>query len=195
MPDSSNLPETVDRLNRFPYRYGIEFVKTLYHTGGWQKVDEAYANPPTTTEQIIHPDKYFEQEAAKPVEAPPLSEDGWSLEKTDSFGEYFVRVMVDNWFSNGDAEEAATGWGGDLVSYYEKDDQFLFTWNIVWDSKGDASEFYLAFQTMMYKASAEKHNGSYWSANGRYISIIPNENQTLIISSPDESLVQQQFFE
>ena len=188
-----SLPPTIDDLNRFPYHYGVEFVKELYkQKGGWEAVNEAYENPPTTTEQIMHPDKYFAQEDAQTVEAPSVTGD-WNLKKTDRFGEYFIFVMLDNWLSESDAEGAAEGWGGDIINYYEKDDDFLFTWNIVWDSKDDANEFYLAFQDMMYKTSAEKHNCSYWSAYGRYISIQWNENSTVIISSTNETIVQQPF--
>jgi hypothetical protein len=57
----------------------------------------------------------------------------------------------------------------------------------------DANEFYLAFQEMMQKTSAKKENGNYWSANGRYLSIKWNENSTLIISSDNETIVQQPF--
>jgi len=188
-----SIPPTIDDLNRFPYHYGVEFVKELYkQKGGWEAVNEAYENPPTTTEQIMHPDKYFAQEDAQTVEAPSVTGD-WNLKKTDRFGEYFIFVMLDNWLSESDAEGAAAGWGGDIINYYEKDDDFLFTWNIVWDSKDDANEFYLAFQDMMYKTSAEKHNCSYWSAYGRYISIQWNENSTVIISSTNETIVQQPF--
>jgi len=195
IPGTSSLPESIDKLNRFVYRYGVEFVKALYHydNASWEVVNEAYTNPPNTTEQIMHPEKYFAQEDAQTVEAPSITGE-WNLKKTDRFGEYFIQVMLDNWLSTDDAEQAAEGWGGDIINYYEKDDDFLFTWNIVWDSTDDANEFYLAFQDMMYKTSAEKHNCSYWFADGRYISIQWNENSTLIISSANETLVQQSFF-
>jgi hypothetical protein len=190
-PSTSSLPDSVNKLNRFVYRYGVEFVKALYYQmGSWGNVDEAYLNPPTTTEQIIHPEKYFAQEDALPVEAASVTDD-WSLKKTDRFGEYFIFVMLDNWLSTDDAEQAAEGWGGDTMNYYQKGDDFLFTWNIVWDSKDDAYDFYSSFQDMLYNASAEKQNCSHWLANGRYISIQWNGNQTLIISSANETLVQQ----
>jgi hypothetical protein len=187
MPSTSSLPESIDKLNRFVYRYGVEFVKALYHydNASWEVVNEAYTNPPSTTEQILHPEKYFVQEDAQTVEAPSITGD-WNLTKNDRFGEYFIQVMLDNWISTDDAEQAAEGWGGDIITYYESDDDFLFTWNIAWDSKDDAHEFYIAFQEMMYETSAEKHNCSYWSANGRYISIQWNENSTLITSSTNE---------
>ncbi len=194
VPGTSSLPDSINKLNRFVYRYGVEFVKDLYEQGGWDAVNEAYSNPPATTEQIIHSGKYFAQEDAQTVEAPSVTDD-WSLKKTDRFGEYFILVMLDEWLSETDATNAAEGWGGDIINYYEKDDDFLFTWNIVWDSEDDANEFYLAFQDMMYKASAEKHNCSYWSAYGRYISIQWNENSTLIMSSANETMVQQPFLD
>jgi len=194
IPSTSSLPESIDKLNRFVYRYGVEFVKALYNynDASWEVVNEAYANPPRTTEQIMHPEKYFAQEDALTVETASVTGD-WNLTKTERFGEYFIFVMLDKWISETEAETAAEGWGGDNFTYYERDDDFLFTWNIVWDSKDDANEFYLAFQNLMYKSSAEKHNCSYWSAYGRYISIQWNENSTLIISSANETIVQQPF--
>lgn len=182
------LPDTIDDLNRFPYRYGVEFVEALYNQGGWETVEKAYENPPSTTEQIIHPDKYFAQEGAKTVEAPSITGE-WNLTKTERFGEYFIFVMLDNWISETEAEKAAEGWGGDNFTYYERDDDFLFTWNIAWDSKDDAQEFYFAFQEMMDKTSAEKQTGGYWFADERYISIQWNENSTLIKSSTNETIV------
>jgi len=187
-----SLPGTIDDLNRFPYRYGLEFVKFLYEQGGWAVIDDAYLNPPYTSEQIMHPEKYFSQEGTIFVTAPQVNGD-WTLVETNRFGEYFVFVMLENWISEGDASEAAKGWGGDVSSYYELGDEFLFTWNIVWDTVDDAHEFDLAFQDMMYKTSAEKHNCNYWESNGRYISIHCNGDQTLIVSSSDEALIQQNF--
>ncbi|MEJ2126678.1 MAG: hypothetical protein P8X84_04085, partial [Candidatus Bathyarchaeota archaeon] len=54
MPSSSSIPETIDWLNRFVYRYGVEFVKTVHQQGGWNAVNQAYTNLPNTTEQILN---------------------------------------------------------------------------------------------------------------------------------------------
>jgi hypothetical protein len=188
---SGNLPESVNKFNRFVYRYGLEFVKTLYDydLGSWEDVDGAYLNPPATTEQIIHPEKYLSQEAALPVVAPEV-DGNWSLVATDSYGEYFVYVMLENWISEEVALDASEGWGGDVFSYYEQGDEFFFTWNIVWDTEDDAFYFEQAFSEMMYRTSAEKHNCSYWEANGRYLSITHDGDSTLIVSSPDESTIE-----
>jgi hypothetical protein len=182
MPNTSSLPQSIYRLNLFVYRYGVEFIKALYEKGGWKAVNCAYMNPPSTTEQIIHPEKYFALEDAAIIEAFSVN-DNWNLKKTDRFGEYFIEVMLDNWISIDKAQAAAEGWGGDIMNYYERDKDFLFNWNITWDSRDDAHEFYIAFQEMMYKTSAEKHNCSYWFNDARYISIQWNNKSTLITSS------------
>ena len=183
-----SLPDTIDDLNRFHYRYGVKFAEALYAKGGWGAVNEAYANPPITTEQIIHPEKYFAQEDALTVEAALVSGD-WNLIATDRFGEYFIFVMLNNWISESRAELAAEGWGGDVFNYYENDDDFLFTWNIVWDSSEDAYEFYVTFQDMLDTTSADKPTDDCWFAYERYLSIQWNENSTLITSSAYDALV------
>jgi hypothetical protein len=183
-----SLPPTINDLNWFPYRNGVKFVEELFEMGGWEAVDKAYENPPNTTEQVMHPEKYFAKEDSQNVKAPLINGD-WKLIKTERFGEYFILVMLNNWIPEKEAEEAAEGWGGDKLSYYEINDGYLFTWNISWDSNEEANEFYIAFQKMMNETSAEKENDSHWFVYGRYISIQLNENSTLIISSTNETVV------
>ena len=188
-----SLPPTINDLNWFPYRYGVKFVEKLYEMGGWEAVDKAYENIANTTEQVMHPEKYFTKEEAQKVETPSISGD-WKLTKTERFGEYFILVMLNNWIPEKEAEEAAEGWGGDYLSYSELDDEYFFTWNISWDSNEDAHEFYIAFQKMMNETLAEKENDSRWFANGNYLSIQWDENSTLITSSTNERIVQEPFF-
>ena len=103
-----SLPDTINKLNRFPYHYGVKFVKALYASGCWDAIEKAYTSPPNTTEQIMHLEKYFDQEIAKTVEAPSIT-GNWSLPERNSFGECFVFVMLDKWISEADDEKAAEG--------------------------------------------------------------------------------------
>jgi hypothetical protein len=187
---SSILPESIDKLNRFVYRYGLEFVKFLYNDDdkGWVAVNKAYENPPNTSEQIMHPEKYLNQEDGLPIVAISLNNDS-NLTFTDCFGEYFIFVMLDNWLSTNDSELAAEGWGNDIFNYYQIGDDFLFTWDIVWDSNEDAQEFYIAFQNMIDKTSANKITENIFFANDRYLSIVVDENMVRIKSSTDKTLI------
>jgi len=188
--EPSALPKSISRLNYFPYEYGLKFVKALYSRGGWETVNQAYLNPPTTTEQIIHPEKYLANETYKETKSPTINEEGWQVLKNERFGEYFIFVMLAEWIPDEEASKAAEGWGGDKFTYYEKGNNYLFTWNITWDSAANASEFFEAFKKMMWKVGAEEEDQNLWSKHGRYLSLIMEGASTIIIGSDDKTLVQ-----
>ena len=74
----------------FPYQNGAIFAASLFAQGGWAAVDRAYAKPPTTTEQVMHPEKYLAGEGAKPVQAPDVAAAlgaSWTLWDKDVLGE------------------------------------------------------------------------------------------------------------
>ncbi|WP_181684771.1 Hvo_1808 family surface protein [Halorhabdus salina] len=45
-----------------PYSDGPTFVTEIRATGGWDAVNDIYENPPASTEQTIHPEKYPDEE-------------------------------------------------------------------------------------------------------------------------------------
>jgi hypothetical protein len=47
----------------FPYQEGTDWTRNLYKQGGWDRVSKAFTELPQSTEQILHPDKYFAREA------------------------------------------------------------------------------------------------------------------------------------
>jgi hypothetical protein len=198
------IADTLWDLNYFPYDQGKAFVKTLYQHGGFSTVNQAYVPGyvPETTEQILHPDKYFANETTRTVQAPTLAGSNWTLAQTDygqnhnTYGEYFLRVMLAKWINQSEAQQAAAGWGGDNLTYYERGSDYLFTWNIKWDSSRDAGEFYTAFNNMMNATSALKENLTDWYANGRYLSLSWNQNlnTTLIAVSTDKAAVLSSYF-
>ncbi|WP_224333576.1 Hvo_1808 family surface protein [Haloprofundus halobius] len=50
-----------------PYSDGPAFVRQLRERGGWEAVNEAYENPPASTEQTIHPDRYPDDRPVDPT--------------------------------------------------------------------------------------------------------------------------------
>ena len=196
------IPDTIWQLNFFPYDQGKTFVTALYNSGGWQTINNAYKDPPKDTEQIIHPDKYIEGESAQQVSAPKLAEGNWNLITTDrnqnfdSLGEIFLRVMLGRWVNKTQAQDAAAGWAGDNFTYYERGSDYLFTWNIKWDSSCDASDFYVTFHNMANAAGAVDYGSCNWSANGRYLSITwdQSQNTTLVAGSNVQSATAASYF-
>ncbi|HET9623363.1 MAG TPA: hypothetical protein VFP84_18445, partial [Kofleriaceae bacterium] len=72
----------------FPYRAGLGFVAALRHHQPWRAVDAAYARPPRSTEQVLHPEKYLADEAPVPVAlAAPAALPGFALSHATVWGE------------------------------------------------------------------------------------------------------------
>ena len=56
-------PRAVRESLLFPYQEGSNWTRTVYRHGGWKEVSEAFTSLPQSTEQILHPEKYFAHEA------------------------------------------------------------------------------------------------------------------------------------
>jgi hypothetical protein len=136
----------------FPYTQGFSFVQELYGKNKWKSIDAAYKDPPVSTEQILHPDKYPAEKPIK-VDLPDLGStlgEGWTKIDQNTMGEWYTSLILDSGINSkfqldsATAEKAAAGWGGDTYAYYDDNnsDAYAFVWLTKWDSTQDAEEFY-----------------------------------------------------
>ncbi len=134
--------------SQFPYQAGSEFVGTLYETGGWQLINEAWDKPPKSTEQILHPEKYLAEEIAQAV-LIPFPGQPWQSIDTGVLGEFYLREYLSQQLSTEVVETAATGWGGDAYKILSRrqqgEDDIALIFHTVWDTKQDHEEFWQAY--------------------------------------------------
>src|SRR6266550_489779 len=57
----------------FPYQQGINWTRSLYKQAGWDRISKAFTELPQSTEQILHPEKYFAHEAPVKVTLPDIT--------------------------------------------------------------------------------------------------------------------------
>ena len=57
----------------FPYMQGMEWATQLYRRGGWTMVSNAFTRLPLSSEQIIHPEKYFNYERPIKIALPDVT--------------------------------------------------------------------------------------------------------------------------
>jgi len=57
----------------FPYMQGMEWATQLYKRGGWTMVSNAFTRLPLSSEQILHPEKYFNYERPIKVALPDIT--------------------------------------------------------------------------------------------------------------------------
>jgi hypothetical protein len=125
-----------------PYIYGTLFVHSLRRQGGWGAVDRAWEEPPTTSEQILHIDKWMAHEPPIKVD-PPRFETlgaGWKVADEDSEGELGARIAFEEWMEPKAAAEASAGWGGDRGALLTNGDRVAFAWRLRFDPAGKGKD-------------------------------------------------------
>ncbi len=139
-----NAPPIISESLLFPYDAGARFVTSLRRNGAWQAVDAAYKDPPKSTEQILHPEKYTDRDDPTAVTVPDLGAalgDGWAKLETNLFGEFQTRVLLEGQLDDAVARDAAEGWDGDQFVLWGKGEEDVVVWQTVWDSEEDAEQF------------------------------------------------------
>ena len=129
----------------FPYGDGFNFVRQAYQAGGTSAVDDIFRNPPESTEQVLHPDKYRAHEKPVAVSVPDLSGSlgqGWRQINQNTLGEMAIRLMLEEYTDASRAARAAAGWGGDRWSLLERDGRQALVLETAWDTPNDAREFF-----------------------------------------------------
>jgi hypothetical protein len=135
----------------FPYEQGSEWATQLYKRGGWASVSQAYAKLPLSSEQILHPEKYFEYEVPLKIALADVRFQlgrGWKRIDHDVNGEWSFYLILDQ-FLNASAESrrAAAGWAGDRYAIYQglKPTEVFILQLTAWDTANDAREFFDAY--------------------------------------------------
>lgn len=180
----------------FPYTYGTDFVREIHAQGGWDAVDDVYANPPITTEQILHPEKY-PLDTPIAVNAPDLESvlgESWREVEVNVLGEWYTQLVLSEQVGDDLSIVAAHGWGGDVYVVLSNDEEgssaiYLMT---IWDSVRDAQEFAAAFLDYGDARFGGREVGSgtfTWDSAEGYVRFERIGNQTLWILAPDVELV------
>ena len=156
-PPPASTPPFVQQMFLFPYGNGQAFVEALLNRGGERAVNNAFRNPPVSTEQILHPDKY-PSDTPQTVEIPDLSDrlgQGWSLLDQEDVGEGWLLMLLELRLSTGDSEDAAAGWDGGLLRAWSQGPETAVVIQTVWDTNRDASEFAKAMRDWLENQAAE----------------------------------------
>ncbi|MBW4437333.1 MAG: hypothetical protein KME04_09385 [Pleurocapsa minor GSE-CHR-MK-17-07R] len=182
------IPAGLTRELTFPYDYGMAFATALYSEGGWEAVNAAYDNPPASSEQILHPEKYLAGEFGETVAMVPLDAPGLTPLWEITLGEYYTQELLRG-LNIASFRLAASGWNGDRFGLYEST-AGRTAWSLAsrWDSQQDADEFVEAVLALAPEDIARDMKPVCWDASGGELCLTPARDtslETLLTFVPD----------
>ena len=143
-PTFQKTPRFLREVLVLPYTAGLDFVVALRRRLAWSKINAFYQNPPESTEQVLHPEKFLARErpvliTPRPLQALKGSREVWQ----DTLGEAQLRLYLEQHVSKERAATAAAGWGGDRGVAYQRPGLpgVAVVHCSVWDGEQDAIEF------------------------------------------------------
>ncbi len=141
----------------FPYTSGFQLAVAAFgRSGGFAGVDALFADPPDSTEQVLHADKLASREAPVVVSFPRdlagRLGSGWSVTLQDTMGEYQLELLLRaaGGTDAATSTEAAAGWGGDRVALVEGPSGATgVVLDTRWDTDTDATQFAAALDGLV----------------------------------------------
>ena len=149
-PVLSATPRFLRETLIFPYGYGAAFLQEIWKQNpSWEAVNKIYSDLPASTEQIMHPEKYYgTRDNPKPVDAASKAAKlgaEWKISYKSVFGEFMLGQLLELRMNKDRARRAATGWGGDEVLLLENGSGQNAVWiETEWDTTDDAEKFFEA---------------------------------------------------
>jgi hypothetical protein len=146
---TKGFPWGIARPFIFQYVDGIVFVETVKRAGGGlDAVNRMYRDPPETTEQVLHPERYMKRDRPTRI-LPPDPPPGYRVLVENVLGELGTYIVLKVHLLRSCDRSMAAGWDGDRVLLMEAEGRPpLLAWYTTWDSEGDAEEFAAAAKKM-----------------------------------------------
>ncbi|MGH7322938.1 MAG: hypothetical protein ACRELA_25410 [Candidatus Rokuibacteriota bacterium] len=137
----------------FPYAQGLGFVHQFRRRHGWAELSRLYHDPPRSSAQILHPERYFDRRqdplpVSLPDLAPALGPDPRRL-LDDEVGEFAFTEILREFL--GEAE-TAVGWRGDRYAVWDdaRGTPVLVVLS-VWEDEAAATVFADAYARLVVK--------------------------------------------
>jgi hypothetical protein len=165
----------------FPYLRGQEFCQRLFDLGGWEALAKAFRDPPSSTAQILHPEKYLARPREEPaaVTFPDTAVLGVKPIMDNVLGEFSARQLFTVWLRDDrQAAGAASGWRGDRYVVYGDAKASSYVWKTLCADPPAAERFAEAARACL--------RARYQKKGGRELkTCVTPENEVIVIDAQD----------
>jgi hypothetical protein len=138
----------------FPYTKGMLFQHALYMRDNQFSFAEVFLKPPVSTQQILHPDKYFGGVKPTEPELPdPQLPKGYKSLVGGTLGELEHSVMLEQFSGKERAADLAPHWRGSTFELLEskKAGRVVLVYAVEWDTEDAARQYFTAYRQQLSK--------------------------------------------
>lgn len=160
------------------YLKGSYFVFSVQEKG-WSEVEKLYSEyPPESTEQILHPQKWFARESPTRFTWPATDKvrelRDWELLDQNVIGEVQLRHVFKEHGLGAESVAVASGWDGDRYAVYKRKDSdaTLLLLTTSWDTEADATEFANAYRRLLASKYANTQEPTRLEQHGKDVVIV-----------------------
>jgi hypothetical protein len=140
-----NKPRAITYPFIFQYTEGARFVAEAYHRKGWDGVNALFKGPPLSTQQIMHPELYFDHPTpARTVKLAGYEKvlHDWKKVDEDTAGELMLKILLERTMGeNTPYVEASTKWAGDRMVALQKGKSLTVLWMLTFRDASSADTF------------------------------------------------------
>jgi hypothetical protein len=148
-PAGEGVPRLLRESFLRQYPLGYSLSHELVSRGGVAALTAALDDPPLTSEELIHPERYLERSRRNPLTLFPEASDGFAPEcetvATSSYGELGLGVWLgEAGLPAPEAGAAADGWDADRAWLLDCPEGRALAWLIQLDAEEEAAELHAA---------------------------------------------------
>jgi len=161
-PNLAKAPPYIRDDLLFPYLAGTTFSQQFLKAhSGWEDLKILFANPPVSTQQIMHPDLYLAGVKPEKVTLPEwkgLLPVDWKLLEENVMGEFNLDEVLKQFLDQDRADKLSTAWRGDRYASFEnqKTKQVLLVFLVALDNPEDAARFSGQYSEALEKKYANR---------------------------------------
>jgi hypothetical protein len=136
----------------FPYTQGMLFQHAVFEKLGPAAFAEVFRRPPVTTQQILHPQKYFDNmKAVRPALPEMESQHGYRNFTEGELGELDHSILLRQYVGDKEAAEIAPAWRGGFFRLLQNkaEKRMVLAYASEWSGPDPARRFFAMYRKIL----------------------------------------------
>jgi len=147
----------------FPYLDGLNFSAAIVRPKGWGALAGVFAKPPISTQQIMHPAKYFSFRVPPKADLPSLDKDlgsDWVRLEDNLMGEFGWKEVLKQFVGEDRAIPLAAAWSSDRYILFEqkKTKKLVLIARLDLANEAETSRFFTVYSEALAKKYDKRTN-------------------------------------